>query len=125
MLLAALARGLVATILTEVRDGRIAPDVPHPLLMAAHWRAAHDGLEGVNIDMATREPRPAWKLMRQLFDYVRPELDRHGDLEMTTILLGRLRSRGTGAARQRALLARHGSLDAVVDWLAAATRGEK
>ncbi|GAA3904998.1 carboxylate-amine ligase [Actinoplanes auranticolor] len=125
MLLAALARALVATLLREVGDGRVAPNVPHPLLMAAHWRAAHDGLEGLNIDMATREPRPAWKLMRQLFDYVRPELDRHGDLEMTTVLLGRLRAHGTGAARQRALLAQKGSVDAVVDWLAATTRGER
>jgi carboxylate-amine ligase len=125
MLLAALARALVATLLREVEDGRVAPNVPHPLLMAAHWRAAHDGLEGLNIDMATREPRPAWKLMRQLFDYVRPELERHGDLEMTTVLLGRLRAHGTGAARQRALLAQKGSIDAVVDQLAATTRGER
>jgi carboxylate-amine ligase len=125
MLLAALARGLVATVLQEVEAGRPAPDVPHPLLMAAHWRAAHDGLEGVNIDMATREPRPAWKLMRQLFDYVRPELERHGDLEMATVLMGRLRSHGTGAARQRALLAQHGSIAAVVDRLAETTRGAR
>jgi carboxylate-amine ligase len=124
MLLAALTRGLVATLLQDVRDGVPAPNVPHPLLMAAHWRAAHDGLEGLNIDMATREPRPAWRLMRQLFDYVRPELDRHGDLEMATILMGRLRSHGTGAARQRAVLSRNGSVAEVVDWLASATRGD-
>ena len=123
MLLAAMARALVATILRDVADGRRAPDVPHPLLMAAHWRAAHDGLEGLNIDMATRESRPAWKLMRQLFDHVRPELERHGDIEMATVLMGRLRARGTGAARQRAVLARRGSVADVVDWLAAATRG--
>jgi carboxylate-amine ligase len=125
MLLAALARALVATVLHEVEDGRPAPNVPHPLLMAAHWRAAHDGLEGLNIDMATREPRPAWKLMRQLFDYVRPELDRHGDLETATVLMGRLRSHGTGAARQRARFAREDSLAAVVDWLAETTRGQR
>lgn len=125
MLLAALARGLVATLLPEVRDGRPASNVPHPLLMAAHWRAAHDGLEGLNIDMATRETRPAWRLMRQLFEYVSPELERHGDLEMASTLLGRLRTRGTGAARQRALLSRHGTVADVVDWLAAATRGER
>jgi glutamate---cysteine ligase / carboxylate-amine ligase len=124
MLLAALARALVATLLRDVRDGVPAPRVPHPLLMAAHWRAAHDGLEGVAIDMATREPRPAWRLMRQLFDYVRPELDRHGDLEMTTILMGRLRSHGTGAARQRAILSQRGDMADVVDWLARVTRGE-
>ena len=125
MLLAALARALVGTILSDVQDGKRAPDVPHPLLMAAHWRAAHDGLEGLNIDMATRETRPAWKLMRQLFDYVRPELDRHGDLELATVLMGRLRSHGTGAARQRALLSQNGSVADVVDWLAATTRGQR
>ncbi|AGL20680.1 glutamate--cysteine ligase [Actinoplanes sp. N902-109] len=123
LLLAALARALVATLLGDVREGKPAPDVPHPLLMAAHWRAAHDGLEGLNIDMATREPRPAWRLMRQLFDYVRPELDRHGDLEMATVLMGRLRSHGTGAARQRAILSQQGSVSDVVDWLARTTAG--
>jgi glutamate---cysteine ligase / carboxylate-amine ligase len=123
MLLAALARALVATLLHDVREGIPAPNVPHPLLMAAHWRAARDGLEGLNIDMATREPRPAWKLMRQLFDYVRPELDRHGDLEMATVLLGRLRAKGTGAARQRVIMSKRGEVADVVDWLAAATRG--
>jgi carboxylate-amine ligase len=122
LLLAALARALVATLLDDVRAGRPAPDVAQPLVAAAHWRAAHDGLEGLNIDMATREARPAWRLMRQLFDYVRPQLDRHGDLEMATVLLGRLRARGSGAARQRAVLAREGSVAAVVDWLAAVTR---
>jgi carboxylate-amine ligase len=124
MLLASLARALVATLLGEVREGVPAPRVPHPLLMAAHWRAAHDGLEGLNIDMATREPRPAWRLVRQLFDYVRPELERHGDLEIATVLMGRLRAHGTGAARQRAILAQSGSVGDVVDWLAKTTRGD-
>lgn len=125
VLLAALARALVATLLKDVRDGRPAPDVPDPLLVAAHWRAAHDGLEGVNIDMATREPRPAWRLMRQLFDYVRPELERHGDLETATVLLGRLRSHGTGAARQRAILAQKGTVADVVDHMVKLTRGDR
>ncbi len=125
VLLAALARALVATLLKDVGNGVPAPDVPHPLLMAAHWRAAHDGLEGLNIDMATREPRPAWRLMRQLFDYVTPELDRHGDLETATVLMGRLRSRGSGAARQRAILAQGGSVSDVVDRFARLTRGEE
>ena len=124
VLLAALTRALVATLLRDVREGRPAPDLPHPLLMAAHWRAAHDGLEGLNIDMATREPRPAWRLMRQLFDYVRPELERHGDLETATVLMGRLRSHGSGTARQRAIMAQTGSVSDLVDRLARATRGD-
>jgi carboxylate-amine ligase len=106
-----------------VRAGAEAPDVEHPLLMAAHWRAAHDGIEGLNIDMATRQTRPAWRLLRQLFDYVRPELERHGDLATATLLIGRLREHGTGAARQRALLGRGASVGDVVDWLARTTRG--
>jgi carboxylate-amine ligase len=52
--------------------------------------AAHDGLEGTGVDLATREPRPAWRLLRQLFDYVTPELDRPGDLATATVLMGRL-----------------------------------
>jgi carboxylate-amine ligase len=122
MLLASLARGLVATILQDIRDGVPAPQPPHHLLVAAHWRAAHDGLEGLGVDLESRQTRPAWHLMRRLFDRVRPELDRHGDLEMATILMGRLRSRGTGAARQRAVLAQHGTVDDLVTWLAAQTR---
>nr|WP_051808015.1 glutamate--cysteine ligase [Actinoplanes subtropicus] len=124
MLLAALARALVATLLRDVRDDVPAPKVSHPLLMAAHWRAAHDGLEGLAVDLATREPRPAWRLMRQLFDHVRPELERHGDLRIATVLMGRLRAHGTGAARQRAILSQRGSVDDVVTWLANATRGD-
>ena len=123
VLLAAMARALVATLLDRIGAGHPAPDVPHPLLMAAHWRAAHDGLEGLNIDMDTRAATPAWHLMRQLFDCVRPQLQRHGDLDLATVLMGRLRSRGTGAARQRAKMAERGSVSDVVDWLAAVTRG--
>ncbi|BCJ42703.1 putative glutamate--cysteine ligase 2-3 [Actinoplanes ianthinogenes] len=124
ILLAALARALVATLLHEVRSGTEGPEVSHPLLMAAHWRAAKDGLEGLGLDLATRETRPAWRLLRQLVDYVRPELERHGDLQMVTVLLDRLRSRGSGAARQRALLAKGTPVAGVVDWLARTTRGE-
>ena len=123
MLLAALARALVATLLRDVRAGRPAPEVSPALLTAAHWRAAHDGLEGLSVDPVTGATGPAWRRFRQLFDLVRPELDRHGDLAMATVLLGRLRAHGTGAARQRAILARNGSVADVVDWLARATRG--
>ncbi|GAA4592632.1 carboxylate-amine ligase [Actinoplanes octamycinicus] len=124
MLLAALARALVATLVAEVRAGREGPEVSYPLLTAAHWRAAKDGLEGLGLDLATRETRPAWRLLRQLVDYVHPQLERHGDAELVTDLLERLRERGTGAARQRALLAKGTPVAGVVDWLARTTRGE-
>lgn len=122
LLVAALIRGLVATVLKDVQDGNPAPRVPHHLLVAAHWRAAHDGLEGLAVDLETRQPRPAWHLVRRLLDMIRPELERHGDLEMVTVLLGRLRARGSGAARQRAVYAGSGDIAEVVTWLADHTR---
>ncbi|HEX8632010.1 MAG TPA: glutamate--cysteine ligase [Catenuloplanes sp.] len=122
MLVAALARALAATVLRDVRAGVPAPRPEGALLSAAHWRAARDGLEGSGLDLGTRQLRPAWHLLRRLFDHVRPELERHGDLEIATVLLGRLRARGTGAARQRAVHAQRGDLRAVVDYLAEQTR---
>lgn len=123
ILLAALARALVATLLRDVRAGRPAPEAEHHLLTAAHWRAARDGLEGQAVDPATRRLRPAWSLLHELFDRVRPELARHGDLDLAVDLLDRLHAHGTGAARQRAALAQRGSLSGMVDALAVATRG--
>lgn len=123
MLVAALARALAATVLRDVLAGVPAPRYEPALLSAAHWRAAHDGLEGSGFDVPSRQLRPAWHLLRKLVDHVRPELERHGDLEIATVLLGRLRARGTGAARQRAVYAQQGELHAVVDYLAAQTRG--
>jgi glutamate---cysteine ligase / carboxylate-amine ligase len=123
MLLAALTRGLVSTFVKRVADGLRAPDVPQPLLAAAHWRAAHDGLEGDNIDPFDQRVRPTWDLMDDLYQLAAPELDRHGDRELVDDLMAKLRSGGTGAARQRKVLADGGSVKDVVDWLAVATRG--
>jgi len=121
ILLAALARALVATLLEDVGAGREAPPVPHQLLTAAHWRAAHDGLEGLGVDPSSGQAVPAWRLMRRLVDMVSPALERHGDLALVTLLLGRLRAHGCGAARQRAVAARDG-VPAVIPYLAGLTR---
>ncbi|GAA4149848.1 glutamate--cysteine ligase [Phytohabitans flavus] len=117
ILVAALARGLVGTVLGDIEAGRPAPRIDHHLLSAAHWRAAHDGLSGLLVDPADQRSRPAWHLFQRLFDTVRPELERTGDLELVTLLMGRLRSRGTGASRQRAVYARTGDMAAVLDHL--------
>ena len=123
LLIASLVRALVATTLTDISAGRPALPVAHHLLVAAHWRAAHDGLEGLAVDPLAGGTRPAWHLMRPLFDRLRPALDRHGDLPLVTSLLGRLHAGGTGAARQRAVYARRGELADVLDDLARQTRG--
>ena len=123
MLIAALIRALVGTAIADVEAGLPAHAVDQQLLAAAHWRAAHDGLEGLAVDLVNGRPRPAWHLLRRLFDLVRPQLEQHGDLEIATVLMSRLRSHGTGAARQRAAFARRGSLDDVLAALTESTRG--
>jgi carboxylate-amine ligase len=100
-LVAALIRGLVATVLADIRAGRPAPEIPDALLAAAHWRAAHDGLEGDGVDPVSGLVRPAWELLDRLVGRVSPALAAHGDTTTVQELLALLRERGSGAARQR------------------------
>ncbi|MFY1668427.1 carboxylate-amine ligase [Plantactinospora sp. WMMB334] len=123
ILIAALVRALVDTALADIAAGRPAPRVPHHMLVAAHWRAAHDGLEGMAVDLAGGGLRPAWHLMRRLFTRLRPSLERHGDLPLVTALLSRLQAHGTGAARQRAAYAKRHEISDVLDDLVRRTRG--
>ncbi|MEE6257205.1 carboxylate-amine ligase [Plantactinospora sonchi] len=124
ILIAALVRALVDTALTDIAAGRAGVPVPHHLLAAAHWRAAHDGLEGLAVDLAGGGGlRPAWQLLRRLVSRLRPALERHGDLAVVTALLSRLQAHGTGAARQRAAYARRQDLADVLEDLMRQTRG--
>ncbi|MEO3744398.1 glutamate--cysteine ligase [Plantactinospora sp. B5E13] len=122
ILIAALVRALVDTALTDIAAGRPAHPVPHHLLAAAHWRAAHDGLEGLAVDLDGHGLRPAWQLLRRLVNRLRPALERHGDLAVVTALLTRLQAHGTGAARQRAAYARRQEFSDVLDDLIRRTR---
>ncbi|MGI5145368.1 carboxylate-amine ligase [Plantactinospora sp. CA-294935] len=123
ILVAALVRALVDTALADIAAGLPAPRVPHHMLVAAHWRAAHDGLEGLAVDPVDGGLRPAWHLMRRLFNRLRPALERHGDLPLVTALLSRLQAHGTGAARQRAAYAVRHEISDVLDDLIRRTRG--
>jgi YbdK family carboxylate-amine ligase len=110
VLLAALTRAMVATPLD---DG----PVDDLLLSAAHWNAAHTGLDGTLLDPRTGSARPAWDLVCELLDRVSPALQRHGDLAEVHSGLDRLRREGTGAARQRRIFAETGSLGCVLaEW---------
>jgi carboxylate-amine ligase len=129
ILIAGLVRGLVAAALDDIGRGEPPIEVDHHLLVAAHWRAAHDGLEGLAVDLTGDAPpealgtRTAWSVMRRLFDHVGPHLERHGDLGTVTYLLGKLHSHGTGAARQRSVFNRTGEMSQVIDYLSVQTRG--
>ncbi|MEU4423350.1 glutamate--cysteine ligase [Actinoplanes sp. NPDC024001] len=121
VLLTGLVRALVATATEAVAAGRPAPDVPDGLLRAAHWNAAHQGLDGTLLDLGRREPRPAWDLVTDLVEAITPALDRHGDLDLVHAGLDRLRAGGTGARRQRETYVRTGSLPATLTELARQT----
>jgi carboxylate-amine ligase len=120
-LLAALVRGLVATLLDDIATGVPVPRSPDPLLRAAHWRAARDGLEGSSVDARSRTVRPCWDAVDELVDRVEPALGAHGDLQAVRAGLRRLRTAGSGAARQRRAYAQRGRVDDVVAMLATAT----
>jgi glutamate---cysteine ligase / carboxylate-amine ligase len=123
VLVAALIRALVDTVIGDIHAGRPAPDVPDGLLAAAHWRAARDGLEGHGVDAVTATVTPAWGQLDRLVGTIEPALTRHGDLAAVHDLLDLLRQRGTGAARQRRAR-RDGGLREVLALLAGQTSGE-
>jgi glutamate---cysteine ligase / carboxylate-amine ligase len=123
LLVAALVRALVSTVVDDVGQGYPPRPVRDWLVAAAHWRAGHDGLEGEGVDVSSGKPRPAWELLRALIEHVGPALDRHGDTERVRRLADLLAERGSGAARQRRLLREHGDLSAVVLAMAEQTAG--
>ncbi|MBQ0901751.1 glutamate--cysteine ligase [Micromonospora sp. U21] len=123
VLVAALVRAMVATAMSDVEADRPALTTDHHLLVGAHWRAAHDGLEGDGVDVTTGELRPARELLDRFVERMRPALEQHGDWAEVTDLLDVLRRHGTGAARQRAVFARTGRLIDVVEDVARQTRG--
>lgn len=120
-LAAGIVRGLVGAILDDMAAGTPPDEVTPEMLNAAHWRAAHDGMSGTLLDPRTGRTRPAWDLVEELIVKISAVLDRHGDLDTVERGLKRIRENGTGADRQRRVLKSAGSVDAVLEYLAAET----
>lgn len=125
VLLAALCRGLVETAAEEWRAGTPAAPVPVHLLRLATWQAGRYGLSGDLLDPLTSLPRPAGDVLDDLYRYVRPALAAAGDEELVEHGLQRLLSTGTGADRQRRILAKTGNLSDVVAAAVRTTRGQE
>lgn len=101
---ALLARALVESAAAgELPHAHAAVHAEH--LDAAVWHAARHGLDDVLVDPVTASIAPARHVIERMLDAVRPALDAAGDRDRVEALVERLRTEGTGAARQRAALA--------------------
>ncbi|HYZ67690.1 MAG TPA: glutamate--cysteine ligase [Mycobacterium sp.] len=119
--LAVLLRALVTTATTRAVRGDPGPRPCSELLRAAYWRAAREGWSGSGVDALTGQLLPTCIQAQRLVAHVGPALQEHGDTNRVTAFLARLSLSGGGAERQRASLAKHGSLTGVVDDLVALT----
>ncbi len=102
----------VALLTRALVESAAAGDLPHAdaavhaeHLDAAVWHAARHGLDDVLVDPVTASIAPARHVIERMLDAVRPALDASGDRDRVEALVERLRTEGTGAARQRAALA--------------------
>jgi carboxylate-amine ligase len=118
VLLAALARALVATTATVKADD---PPQAYPLMRAASWRAARSGLDDELVHPQTGTAVPAEEAVSALLTHVRPDLEGRGEWATVEGLTAALLARGTSARRQRAALGRAGDLAAVVATVVAET----
>ncbi|MFD8595308.1 YbdK family carboxylate-amine ligase [Kitasatospora sp. NPDC059646] len=115
VLLAVLLRGLAHTLLDQRHPVRPMPDTA---LRRAHHSAAAHALDARLPHPQTGALLPARELLTALLDLATPALLLTHDLPLAHRLAARLLTAGTGADRQRAALARRGTLAAVVDDLA-------
>lgn len=113
-MIAGLCRGLVETAAQEWRQGVPASAVRTELLRAAAWRAARYGMSQQLIDPIVRRPVPAWEMVEQLLNYIRPALREYDDEGLVVHSLRRLKERGVGADLQRASLLRRGHMPDVM-----------
>ena len=114
VLLAALVRALVETAAREWCRGEPARDVPESLLRLAAWRAGRFGMDGELVDPLGSSIADTFTVAKTLLEYVRPVLEEQGESTLVESLLRQVLARGTGARRQRAVMARTGSLTEVV-----------
>lgn len=100
VLLAALARGLVATVTAEHHTS--IAEYPHELLDAALWLAARDGTTNGIFDALSGDIVPAREAVAGLMSFIGDALDESGDRDEVERQLQRVLTHGTGAERQRA-----------------------
>ena len=116
VLLAALARALVAQAVVDVGRGVRAEPVPQETLRQACWSAANVGLPGTVLDVLSGEPRPVRTQLDELVRRLTPVFEANGDLLAVQRGLRLLDREGGGADRQRRAF-REGRVEALLSLL--------
>lgn len=119
--IAAIVRALVSTAAGWARDGVAPVAVRSELLRAASWRAARFGTEEDLVEVSSAQTVAAWDLIDRLVDAIHPALQDTGDSDRVYRGLNDIRRRGTGARLQREAYAATGSIDGIIDAIAART----
>jgi carboxylate-amine ligase len=114
VLVAGLVRALVQTAADDAARGSAPDPVRTEVLDLAEWRASRWGMEAELLDPRTWRPAPAAAVIGALITHTAPALEEAGDLHLVRDLLDAVLRRGTGAQRQREILARTGDLSEVV-----------
>jgi glutamate---cysteine ligase / carboxylate-amine ligase len=116
--LAGLVRALAARCLDDEARGVPAPDPLPEVLEAAAWKASRYGLTADLIDPIDNRSVPAERLVRRLLAFVDRPLRELGDMDAVVDGVEGLLASGTGAERQRAVVAGGGDLTDVARFIA-------
>lgn len=114
VLLAVLVRALVMTALRAIDDDVAPPDTTDHALRWAYWRAGRSGLRSTLVHPLTGRSAPADAVIDSLCSHVADALAASADSAWVQAQVNRLRTRGSGADRQRRARAATGSIAAAV-----------
>lgn len=124
VMIAALCRALVETAAREYAAGDPPPLVSTSVLRLAGWQAGKSGISGQLLHPLALRPRDAREVVDAFLSHVAPALCDSHDEALVDEGMQRIFTRGTGADRQRAVLAETGSLTEVVADLVHGTAGK-
>lgn len=120
--LVTISRALTMKCEKQVRDGVVFPNVRHEILRAAIWRAARFGVSEKLIDPFESTLIDAFAHIQSLVDFIDEPLRELGDRDLVHEYVARLKSAGSPAERQRAVLKQSGAdLHQLVRYLAERT----
>ncbi len=121
VLLAGVLRALVTSVLDDEAAGRALLPPPPELARAAVWHAARGGLVDDLVDLPHGSNRKAGDAVMALMERLAPALKASGDTAQVSALVDRLLVEGTGAERQRRVLAESADVQQLIEWIAAET----